>query len=85
MADRIPWNAGRGLPQLFRLGDIVRVRRDLTEPVWLHEWNDALFCIIGVKRDDKRPGRVCYLVHEKDDTVPWFDPWAEDWLEKCDG
>lgn len=79
---RTPWNVGNGLPQKFRLGDMVRVRQDGSVPGrWACDWADIRLQIVGTLRHEERPGRVCYFVQAEDSRILDHDPMAEDWLE----
>lgn len=80
--DRRPWNVGQGLPQVFRIGDVVKVRQDGSAPYdWCGDWSSVRLRIVGTLRDEHRSGRVCYFVHAEDSDVREHDPMAEDWLE----
>ena len=73
----------KGLPQIFRIGDIVRVRQDGNAPSsWCSDWTDVPLRIVGTLIDNDRPGRVCYFIHADGDARREHDPMAEDWLEK---
>lgn len=80
--ERGPWNVGMGLPQVFRLGDIVRVRQDGgAPPEWCYDWAIVRLKIVGTLIDERQPGRVRYFVHAEDSKWREHDPMAEDWLE----
>ena len=79
---RKPWNQGGGLPQIFRIDDLVRVRQDGAAPSdWCGDWARAPLRIVGTLKDEFRPGRVCYFVQAEGEKQREFDPMAEDWLE----
>lgn len=82
MTDRTPWNAGNGcLPQLFRIGDIVRMRQDGSAPRWSADWADVRLLVIGAMKDELHPGRVCYLVFDARHKDRSHAPFEEDLLE----
>ena len=79
----LPWNSDRGgLPQLFRIDDIVQVRQDGSAPHdWSGKWARVPLRIVGTLKDEHRPGRVCYFVLAEGEKTREHDPMAEDWLE----
>ena len=77
---QLPWQrikVWRGMPQLFQIGDHVKLRQDSSAPrEWAADLAGERMQIVGVRVDEHRPGRVCYytLAHG-------IYQWAEDWLE----
>ena len=75
-----PWKrikVWRGMPQLFQIGDHVKLKQDDSAPrEWAADLAGERMQVVGVHVDQHRPGRLCYYTL----SYPGYQ-WAEDWLE----